>query len=160
MNPDYREPVESIWYREPYVWLIIFIPGSTVIACFFTFWLAVTSDDGLVVDDYYKRGLAINRTLERDRFAERYGLQANIEQLRENNSIRVTLSGDIDFGYPDRLLVSFNHATRGGFDQQFSLGQTSEGIYEGVLPVLIPGNWYVQIESDNWRLLQTLPVPL
>jgi hypothetical protein len=160
MNPDNREPMKSIWYREPYVWLLIIIPGSTVIACFFTLWLAVKSDDGLVVDDYYKRGLAMNRTLERDRFAERYGLQANIELFKEKNSIRVTLSGDIDFGYPDRLQISFHHSTRGGFDQQFSLAQTSEGIYEGDLPVLIPGNWYVQIESDNWRLLQSLPAPL
>ena len=30
-----------------------------------TLWLAITSFDGLVADDYYKQGLAINQTLAR-----------------------------------------------------------------------------------------------
>ena len=54
------------WYREPWPWLLMAGPVTVIIAGGFTAWLAVTSSDGLVADDYYKQGLAINQTLERD----------------------------------------------------------------------------------------------
>ena len=148
------------WYREPYVWLVILFPALAVIAGIITAVLALNSDDGLVADDYYTRGLAINRTMERDRVAERYGLQAKIELVQAGNSVRITLSADNNFNYPDRIMISFFHATRKGFDWRFPVARTDNGVYEGKMPVLVPGNWYVQIESDDWRLLQSLTVPL
>ena len=66
------------WYREPFVWLVILFPASAVIGGMITISLAISSDDGLVVDDYYKRGLEINRTLERDKAAARHGIQATL----------------------------------------------------------------------------------
>jgi hypothetical protein len=39
------------------------MPATAVVAGFITLWLAITSFDGLVADDYYKQGLAINQTL-------------------------------------------------------------------------------------------------
>ena len=66
------------WYKESYVWLLIFFPLLAVIGGIVTTILAVQSDDGLVVDDYYKQGLEINRTLERDQVAVDYNLDADI----------------------------------------------------------------------------------
>ncbi len=53
----------SVWYREPYVWLLIAIPACAVVAGFVTLALAIATDDGLVVDDYYWQGKQINRVL-------------------------------------------------------------------------------------------------
>ena len=50
------------WYREFYVWLVIFFPVLAIVAGFYTLKLAIESDDGLVEDDYYKQGIEINRT--------------------------------------------------------------------------------------------------
>ena len=36
------------WYRNPWVWLIIAIPGLTVIGCAFTIFLAITNPEILV----------------------------------------------------------------------------------------------------------------
>jgi hypothetical protein len=44
-HPDYRP-----WYKEPWPWVLIAIPLLTVIASGFTFWLAVSNPDYLVVD--------------------------------------------------------------------------------------------------------------
>ena len=51
------------WYREPWPWLLMMGPAIVIVAGFYTLWLAIQSNDGLVADDYYKRGLAINQTL-------------------------------------------------------------------------------------------------
>ena len=57
------------WYREPWPWILISGPAIVVVAGFYTLYLAVVGADPLVVDNYYKEGLAINRVLERDQAA-------------------------------------------------------------------------------------------
>ena len=95
-----RNPRKGRWYREPWVWLLILFPSMAVIGGMITIYLAVTTSDGLVVDDYYKRGKAINRVLARDKAAARYGLTATLAfdmrenraqlELASNNNIRAT----------------------------------------------------------------------
>jgi hypothetical protein len=63
-----REPHDTKpWHRQPWVWLLIALPMSAVIGGMVTLYIAVTTSDGLVVDDYYRRGKAINLDLARDR---------------------------------------------------------------------------------------------
>ena len=80
------------WYREPWVWLLIFFPLAAVVGGMVTLYLAVTTSDGLVVDDYYKRGKAINRDLARDTVAAQHRLVASLELYPGDN--RVQLVGD------------------------------------------------------------------
>ena len=80
----------SIWYREPMVWLIIMIPFSAVIMGGVLLTLAVSSDDGLVTDDYYKKGLQINRTLERDALAASYEIAGEIMLVLDGRIVLVT----------------------------------------------------------------------
>ena len=51
MNIDDRNEVHPPWYRQFWPWVLIAIPLLTVIASGFTFWLAVSNPDYLVVDD-------------------------------------------------------------------------------------------------------------
>lgn len=53
----------TTWYKNPYVWLIIGGPLLVIIASFTTLYLAITHPDE-AIDDYYRKGLEINRTLE------------------------------------------------------------------------------------------------
>ena len=48
-------------------------PFAVIVAGLFTAWLAVTRADPLVVDNYYKEGLAINQVIARDQAAARAG---------------------------------------------------------------------------------------
>ncbi len=50
------------WWRYGYVWLVIGGPLVVVIASFITLYLAITRPDA-VIDDYYRKGMEINKTL-------------------------------------------------------------------------------------------------
>lgn len=56
------------WWRHGYVWLVIAGPACVVVAGFYTLWLAVSIPDPVVAEDYYRRGVEINKTL-----AEQHG---------------------------------------------------------------------------------------
>jgi hypothetical protein len=144
------------WYKEYYVWLIILFPMLAVIGGIVTTILAVQSDDGLVVDDYYKQGLEINRTLKRDQIARDYELNADIKIDRQQEDVAMTLTAAPGFNYPANLAVTFLHATRAGLDQDVKLLLTQGNIYRGNLPLLEPGKWYVHIQHGDWRLINTI----
>jgi len=50
-------PGEGVpWYRQFWPWFIIALPASAVVAGLYTFWLAVSNPDHLVIeDDEYQR---------------------------------------------------------------------------------------------------------
>lgn len=51
------------WWKYPHVWLIIAGPVAVIIAGFITLAIAVRVPDPVVAEDYYRRGLEINKTL-------------------------------------------------------------------------------------------------
>lgn len=52
------------WWKFGHVWLVISGPAIVVVAGFVTLWLAVSRPDPVVAEDYYRRGIEINKTLE------------------------------------------------------------------------------------------------
>jgi hypothetical protein len=146
------------WYREPWVWLMIAFPMTAVIGGMITIYLAVSSADGLVVDDYYKRGKAINLDLARDEAAARYGVEASLELGIDGDTVSLKL-GAINGTWPEIVRLSLLHPTRSGHDQALTLRHTGEGGYRTAIDGLAQGHWYVQLEADDWRLSGTLSVP-
>ncbi|UCH49214.1 MAG: FixH family protein [Betaproteobacteria bacterium] len=138
------------WYREPWPWIVFAIPGVAVLAGIVTLIIAIVHRDGLVAEDYYKQGLAINRVLEREARAAQMGLEGQV--MVADSNIRVTIAGTDAF--PDALVVRFIHPTRAGEDQEIVLAAMSPGLYEGSMPGLARGRWYVQLEDAQatWRL--------
>lgn len=55
----------SKWFKKqnPYVWLIIGGPAIVIVASFITLYLAITNPDP-AIDDYYRKGIEINKTLD------------------------------------------------------------------------------------------------
>jgi hypothetical protein len=135
------------WYREPWPWILMAGPATVVVAGLVTAWLAVRSDDGLVVDDYYKQGLAINQTLGRSDAAERLGVQAELRFV--DGRLRVSLG---DAAVHGRLRLRLVHPTRAGMDQSIVLDAVRAGTYEGEVHALLPGRWHVVLEERDWRL--------
>ena len=147
------------WYREPWVWLLIFFPLAAVVGGMVTLYLAVTTSDGLVVDDYYKRGKAINRDLARDTVAAQHRLVASMELYPGDNRVQLVLDsvGNIQ---PREIRLSILHPTQPGRDQLVRLTPISANTYRGGLASLTQGNWYLQLEADDWRLSGSMRVPL
>jgi hypothetical protein len=143
----------SVWYREPMVWMIIMIPFSAVIMGGVMLTLAVSSDDGLVTDDYYKKGLRINRTLERDALAASYEIVGEILLGAPGESVEVSLMGNAQFQAPEIVHLRLFHTTRSGLDRDLRLRRVATGRYVASGPHLLePGAWQVQLDADGWRL--------
>lgn len=139
------------WYRQGWPWFLIALPATAVIAGVITLWLAVSTSDGLVVDDYYKQGLAVEQTMARSRRAADLGLEA---QLRlQATGFEMVLTGRAPGAVPERVKVTFSHPTRAGMDQAMVL-EGSQGRFVGVYRDLSSGRWDIQIEDEprTWRL--------
>ena len=52
------------WWRFGHVWLVVSGPLVVVVASFITLYLAVTRPDPVVSEDYYQKGIEINRSLK------------------------------------------------------------------------------------------------
>jgi hypothetical protein len=112
-----------------------------------TAWIAFHGADGLVADDYYKQGLAINKTIGRSDAAERLGVQAELRFA--DGRVRVALGSSAVRG---ALALRLVHPTRAGMDQSVNLAAVEPGVYEGRLRPLQPGRWHVVLEERDWRL--------
>jgi len=148
------------WYRHGWVWALIAIPATAVVAGFTTLWLAISSDDGLVVDDYYVRGKEVNRVLERDHAATQLGLESTVEldPSAQTLDLRLTAAA-ADYRLPEHVTLRLLHATRDGLDRTLQLAGDGSGRYHSALAQLAPGHWYLQLEADDWRLNGSLMVP-
>ena len=136
------------WYREPWPWLLMLGPAVVLVAGAATMWVAVASADGLVADDYYKQGLAINKRLAKEDEARRRGISAEVRLSPER--LRVELRGEA----PAALFVHLAHATRAGHDLRLRLVPVAPGAYEAELSDLPRGHWHVVIEDPRgtWRI--------
>ena len=145
------------WYREPFVWMVISFPLAAVIAGTITIYLAIVSFDGLVVDDYYQRGLEINKVLDRENFALANGLSLNVEY--QSDKFIIEISHTAQFALPDSLTAIISHATKPGYDQTIVLTRFDENRFHAA-PVDIPiGRWYVDVGTAEWRLNSYLITP-
>ncbi len=153
--------VSRAWYREPWPWLLAAGPLTVVVASAITVWLAVKSDDGLVADDYYKQGLAINQVIRREHAAAELGLRANVLWNFDNQRVRVYLRGDAADALPDVIQLRVLHPTRAGSDQLVTLRENGAGIYDGALTPLRSGRWLLSLEDapQTWRLMGEMFVP-
>jgi hypothetical protein len=154
LDPSSRGRQAQPWYREPWPWILMAGPAAVVVAGFYTLALAIKSDDGLVADDYYKRGLAINRTLARSERARQLALEATVSI--SGNRVRVVLRGHA--APPRTLRLAFIHPTRAGHDQTLTVPAAGPGIYEGEFTPFGAEPRRVRLEDDHasWRLSGTL----
>lgn len=142
--------VPQPWYRERWPWILMSGPAAVIVAGAITTWIAFASADGLVADDYYKRGLAVNAVLKREDAAVRRGIEARFEV--RGGTVHVDLRGDA----PPALLLNLAHATRAGEDVRLRLERMPGGGYEAALPKLAPGARRLILEDPrgDWRIVR------
>lgn len=148
------------WYREPFVWLIIGLPLTAVVAGLSTLYIAVVTRDGMVTDDYYQHGLAINQSLDRDHAATRLGLKAQLHLDAATGSVVVRfVEAAPGATLPKTITLAWLYATRSGYDHTEQLVLARDGAYRAPVPALVPGHWYVRIEAQDWRLQGSMHMP-
>jgi hypothetical protein len=140
------------WFREPWPWLLMLAPAAAVVMGIVMLVLSLRSDDGLVVDDYYKRGLAINQVLDREARAAALGLVATVSFSPDRDRVRVLLSSTGQRA--TSALLRLVHPTRAGHDQSVALAAGAGGVLEGELTPVPAGTWRLVLEDSGgeWRL--------
>jgi hypothetical protein len=148
------------WYRDRWPWLLMAGPAIVVVAGLVTAWIAVTSDDGLVAPDYYKRGLLINKEIDRSNRAVALKLGATVLVAADGRvEVALTATGE-QAPAPDRLSVSFGRAARAGEDIAAVLPRSIDGRYTGRIALPPPSRWRVTLEAGDWRLATDAAITL
>ncbi len=147
------------WYREPWPWILAAGPFIVVVAGIYTAWLAIKSNDGLVTEDYYRKGLAANQTIARNEIASKSGLVAGIRIADDRMSIRLAADAPT-FVMPQKLAVTISHPTRAGLDQSLIIPRDAQ-LYSHEVRLPASGHWLVTIEDEprTWRLLGNVILP-
>ncbi|MEQ1773402.1 MAG: FixH family protein [Burkholderiales bacterium] len=147
------------WYHEPWPWLLMAGPAVVILAGVITTYLAVVTSDGLVADDYYKRGLAINQTLSRDAVARQLGYHARVVFTPDFGRVDVSLAGGAQDS--EAMVLRLAHSGRTSLDRVLPLTREGSRIYAAAFPSLTPGRWQLTLEdrARTWRLVGDTVVP-
>lgn len=150
---------EKPWFREPWPWFLASGPLLVVVASLVSAWIAIRSSDGLVSEDYYRQGLAVQETLTRSEKATTLGLVARMHLTSDGLTVRLSAS-DTGYYLPSTLRVTLSHPTRAGLDQTGLIPQIGQ-IYSGRLRLPAAGHWLILIEDEakTWRIMGSVVLP-
>ena len=142
------------WYRQFWPWFLIALPGSVVVASLGTFVIANRYADDLVVDDYYRDGLAINRQLDKQARAEALGLAAELLVLDRRVQVRLGSGDDREITSQYEVRLRLSHPLEADRDFAVTLRRSAPGLYVGELPGTVARNWHWTLVAgdDSWRL--------
>lgn len=149
------------WYKQFWPWFLMTFPALAVVAGIVTIFLAIESDDGLVTDNYYKKGLAINQTLDKKQHAFKLNIEADANWDPLTQTISLRLSGKMT-ELPPRLSMHLAHATRAKQDQIITLFLSPDKkSYTGRVEAVKQGDWIIILEPEkqNWRINGRVTLP-
>ena len=150
MNKQLPREDSEPWYRQFWPWFIIMLPATVVVAGFSMVFIANRGADDLVVDEYYKNGLAINRKLEKKERAQALGIGASLEVSATDILVRTT--GPVD---SPQLELLMSHPLESDRDFKVMLVQSMPGEYRGRLQAEVAPRWHWALLNNGeqpWRL--------
>ena len=138
------------WYQSPIGWLIFFVILATVTSGVLMITISISDPDDIVIDDYYKQGLAINLSKARNTRALKLGIKADFVSTPRGLTVRVIgLKGTEN----SALRMYLQHPTRRRHDRQFRLPCGQDGC-SSMISGIRHGRYYYAIEPQDrhWRL--------
>ena len=158
--------INTSWYKQFWPWFLILLPATAVVASIATLILAAQNADSLVVDDYYKQAMEINRDLSKIEHAQKIGLAANLSI--SNNKLYIEVSAlKNKIKLAPVVTLFFNHPTYASRDFSVALIQSEQKVQGDKLKafysskadskainLLSHGAWYVRLLPLNkdWQL--------
>lgn len=141
---------EAPWYAQFWPWFLITLLASVVIASFMLLYIANRHSDDLVVDEYYKTGLAINRELEDIQRAEALGISARL--IFSPERVEIETKGPVS---DPELKLQLSHPLEADQDFSVTLQRRQNGVYSAVLKREVFQRWHWKLQSPEnggWRL--------
>ncbi|QBY05852.1 hypothetical protein E2K93_16425 [Thalassotalea sp. HSM 43] len=149
--------MKTPWYKEPWAYLVFILPLSAVVAGITTFIIANTDADTVVVDDYYKKGKAINQDIRKFKLAQKLGVRFDIKVTNDELVLKPT---GIEKSFP-MLNVNFYHSTLAHRDFSVKLTPDGKGWMRQRIDNDISGKWRIVVTpfDNQWKLQTTLGLP-
>ncbi|MBS9404854.1 FixH family protein [Halomonas sp. TRM85114] len=147
-------PSPQPWYKQFWPWFLIGLLLSSIVVSTSFAVLSVRSFDGMVQEDYYEHGKAINMVLAKQQHAADLNLAATLRIDPMTSDVVLDLTGN---DRPERLMLKFIFPTEADRDQELILEHVREGRYLGQAPDNFRYRWYLQLQPDQetpaWRLV-------
>lgn len=145
---------KDVWYKNPWVWLVIFFPVLAVVAGIATVIITNQNQPEMVVDDYYKKGKAINQDLAIYNKAKELGVELSIKIDQE----RILIKNNKKL---PAARVQFIHSTLGKLDFELMLTPNGDGVLTALLEKSITGKWTVVVSAfdNSWKVKNKLALP-
>ncbi|PAU76207.1 FixH family protein [Halomonas salipaludis] len=141
------------WYKQFWPWFLLGLLMTSVTVSTTMLVIAVRSADGMVQEDYYEHGRAINMILAKQQRAAELNLAGDLRIDDQTGDITLDLAGD---DRPERLILKLLFPTRDDRDQAFTLEHVRDGRYVGQAEERLAYRWYLQLQPDQetpeWRL--------
>ena len=154
------------WYKQFWPWFLIFLPATAVVASIITLIIAIQNQDSLVVDDYYKKAMAINQDLSKIEYAQKAGLAGDLSIKGDKLHLEINVLNN-KMKLAPVVTLFFNHPTRASDDfsvvltqlQQVVQNNKIKAIYKSqknseAVSLLTHGAWYVRLlpVDKAWQL--------
>lgn len=141
------------WYKQFWPWLLIAIPGSSVITGTIMLTVAFNGKDTLVRDEWYKDGMAINQRMEKRNKAKDAGISAVASFDKEENIVTLRLN-NVPSQQDQELALELIHPTLEQRDIKAPLFRTPDNRYFAKLPVTPSGFYYTLLSSQQggWEI--------
>jgi hypothetical protein len=153
-------PVEDTkpWYKHFWPWFLILVPLASMIFSINYFHLALTTENSLVVDDYYKEGRVINTRIDRRDAALKLNIKTELD-IRDGAIALRFISGVPTTG--EALELGFYHTTMAAKDFKVLLSRDAQGVYRGSYDVDINSKWQMTLMplDQSWKVQQTRFLP-
>ncbi|WP_299262414.1 FixH family protein [uncultured Psychrosphaera sp.] len=142
------------WYRNPWVWLIIALPMSAVIGGIATIIITNKHQPDMVVDDYYKKGKAINQELTLYDNALKLGITLEVKV----NEHRIEVKSPMEF---TALKVKMIHSTLAEQDFDLVLTPNAVSTLSSSIETIMPGKWKIIVMpmDNSWKVRKTVALP-
>lgn len=152
------------WYKQFWPWFLIAIPSVSIVLGVVIVYLATTTENSMVSDDYYKEGKAINFSLKKKHKAKQLNLIAGLQI--ENGNVLVNFKQALPPD-PTAIKLDFFHATLEDKDFYIMLTRDANGDYRGALPTesqdvqTLAGKWRITLTpfDESWKIRRQISFP-
>lgn len=159
MNTHVNPPAP--WFKQPWLWFILAPLIAVFIYSSIFMYIAVTTSDGVVKEDYYKVARGMNIDTSKADAARSLDLDADLRLDMLTGDINLRLTGTID-SYPQILHLNIIHPTHQKYDQILILRSVDgKGLYAGSLEGTVSSKRYLSLSPDDgsWQLRQEILPP-
>lgn len=141
------------WYKQFWPWFVIAIPVSSMLVAVVQISYALNSPNDMVIDNYYKEGLGINKVLDKRNLAVELKIAANI--TIDNTTGEVILI--TENAQEQNLTLNFFNSAISNKDFTLELTKIADNQYRGNLQKSISGIWNLYLESAiGWQITARL----